>query len=312
MDSTIENSNTSNLSSLLDSNLNTSYFNYIFKHDFKDVLETIRDFRRSASILNKLESNFITDIIHTKGSETWEKDAEYSYLLNRSLRIYVRVADYEETENYARLVWHNYNTDPFLFVSIITLYFYKNFVGNYTSYVIKWNFPSETQIDTQKINEERYNECVWIDKELSKENLVNTQLEKTYINASLEKIWGYVQNLGKLQKIVPLISNSVECGEEITIGSIIKLELDESSFVKLKVVDLSTNLNFCQIEYECVESNPPTPKQLIMWKVEKAEGNFCSVSFTHRFVENLAQHIIEKISGLKKTILLELKQKLDE
>jgi hypothetical protein len=195
---------------------------------------------------------------------------------------------------------------------MITLYFYKNFVGNYTSYVIKWNFPTDAQIDTQKINEERYNECVWIDKELNNKNLINTQMEKTYINVSLDKIWSYVHNLGKLQKIVSLIGSNVECDEEITLGSFLKLELDEASYVKLKVVALMTNLNVCYIEYECIESNPPTPKQLITWKIEKAEGDFCMVSFIHKFFEKLPQNIIDKISGLKKKILSELKQKLDD
>lgn len=291
------------------------YFSYVFKHDFKEVLYLVRDWVKSSEIIEKSMTYDMSDFIITKGNNTWEKGSEFSFHWKKSVRFHKKVLDYEEKENYARIVWFVYKMESSFFDFYLYAHFNRDYTGKYTTVSLKrenMQFVS----DEEKLNMDRFKAFSIIDENLKNQKNLKEQIEVIFIDNNLEKAWSYISDLRKLTQLVPSICDDITCdGSEIIEGSELNLSwkqqnVDEKlQFVKLKVNKIITNNMFCQIEYETIESNPTVPKQQIIWRVEKADGDFLKIKFIHKYSENIDN--IKSISVMKKKILKDLKQKLE-
>lgn len=294
-----------------------SYFSYVFKHDFKEVLYLVRDIIKSTEIINESNLGDMSDFIITKGENTWEKGNEFSFLLKSGIRFFKKVLDYEETENYAKIVWFIYKTEPATFDFYLSAYFNRDYTGKYTTFVFKLEY-NRPMVDGEKINASRFQTFSLLDEYLTNKNTLKEQNEIIYIDTSLEKAWSVISNLSLLAKMVPLICDEISCNEQdICEGTEFNMSwkqqtgTEKVNFVKLKVKRIHITSNSSQIEYDIIESVPIVPKQIVIWQVEKAEGQFVRIKFSHKYSENVQNDSIKMISEMKKKILKELKIKLE-
>jgi hypothetical protein len=295
----------------------TCYFSYVFKHDLKDVLYLLRDWIKTSEIIANRIDYDMSDFLITKGNNTWEKGSEFSFSWKKSVRFHKRVLEYEERENYAKIVLFVYKMESSFFDFYLYVHFNRDYTGKYTTLSLKrenMQFVS----DEEKLNADRFKAMKVIDDYLKNKQNLKEQNEVVFVDSTLDHIWTYVSDLRKLAKTVPLICDDVVCDDPVVIeGTELILEwkqqnVDEKlQFVKLKVNRITTNNTFCKIEYETIVSNPTVPKQLIIWKVAKADGDFVKIKFSHKYSENIEYENIKAISVMKKKILKQLKQKLE-
>jgi hypothetical protein len=302
--------------------LSISRFVYIYKHNFKDVLNLLRDFNTCSKIVSNSSTlkNIISEYTLIKGNQNWEEGSEFNYVYRGLIRAYKRVICYEQKENFAKIKYLIYKTEPATFNFYVTVHFYKSFNDEYTTFVKQWEHylnVNESQAAQGSLNEERYQIFSILDKHLENTKLAgNVNLELTYIESNFDKVWRVINNLKVLQSMVPSICDEVICEKELIeknseLKLIWKLPQSEENYVKLKVVKIINYSSFCEIEYESSDGQPQVPKQNIIWRVEKTNENFCLIKFSHFYNEKVSKTCLKMISKLKKTILKELRVKLE-
>lgn len=293
-----------------------SFFCYLLKHPFSTTMDLIRDYTKLSTAINDTFKDYTTEITILKGNTTWEIGSEFTLLYKKCFILYLRVIEYEETENLTRIKRYIYKTIPPTSDYYQTTQIIGDCTGEFSTYCIKWDYANEiwqTKAEQKLLDDERYEVFFAVDKFLSQNKNKKEQIEKVYFLADLEVIWNLISNLSLVQKISPSICDSVEIVSENEIKLIWnkRLRNGQQCYVLLKVININNNNKFKQIEYECVLSNPIVPKQTIIWRVEKTDCDFCILTFSHIYLEKLDLEIINSLSVHKKQILKTLKQYLE-
>jgi hypothetical protein len=295
-------------------------FSYVYKHDFKLVLNTMRDLEKQSHICNLLAHDFVSEVVFTKFEKTWEIGAEFNFLWKGVIKLYYRTLEYYEGSEYAKIKWIVYKTEPVTLDFYMSFTLFKDFTGLFTTVLLSSASLQEyeqTEDDLKRIKLERYVILKNIDRFLEGEGDQKRQKETIYIEADINILWKIISNMKLFQKLVPIICDSVifdEQNEEIREGTELTLywntENGKSSviFVVKKII---AGDNFCSLVYECKEGNTPVPKQEIVWSIEKKEGDFCFVEFSHHYQEDIKKESLQQTSILKKRLLEGLKKQLE-
>jgi hypothetical protein len=294
------------------SNRKINLFSYIYKQNYNRVLHCLRDIRKTNEICNTLDSNYASELIFSKGNETWQVGAEFSFVWKKLIKMFFRTVEYTETSDFSKVRWIVYKTEPHTLEYYLTYFLYQDITGNYNTMVMEWEYyvefnVSQSDQDTKK----RENISIYsaIDKYLSQEENKTLQEECIYIESDLNIIWKIISNFKIFQRLVPIICKSVVYSGDIISGTKVTMFFDckNKAYVVMNIKSIIVRESLCRLTYECFEGNPPVPKQEIVWTVEEKEGGFCLVSFRHYYEEVLKQDSLIQTSKLKKKILQTLK-----
>ena len=120
-------------------------FNYTFKHEYKEVVNLLRDFKKCAELNNNILPDFSTDFNMTKYENTWQERSEFNILFKKQLRIYIRTVTYTETEDVTHIKWFLSVKEPMIINYFMSYSIYNDSLNGLCSLVHELTFPSDSK-----------------------------------------------------------------------------------------------------------------------------------------------------------------------
>ncbi len=293
-------------------------FNYTFKHDYEEVVNLVRDFKKCVELNNKIIPDFSTDFKITKLNNTWEEGAEFDILFKKKIRLFFRTIKYSQTNEATYIKWYVTIKQPFLISYFMNYSIFNDSYNGLCSFVHEWEFPSDSKrllLEKDEPQKEKYLLFNHYDLYLNNKSISNTHVGSCEIKSDILSIWKLISNLKRFVEKVPAICNYIYAeDEELTLGKIISLRWD-SDYLKgdavLKVIFIHKDDKMHLLTYELVEANPPRPKQKIQWKIEKKTES-CILTLSHIYKEEVEKRTLNAMSFLKKEIFKQIKECLEE
>jgi hypothetical protein len=292
-------------------------FTYIYKHPFENVKRIFKNCSLAFEINNRVVKDFTTDFRQLKLSTTWEEGSEFSVIFKKVVTLIFKTIEHSETDNNFKIKWL-IKTEPPTPEYYLTYNLYADFTGNFTTFVMEWNylkhFSFNLNQETKEVLEERTKIYKNYDDFLTNEDKEKTHKQLIFIKSELKTIWSFIKNLKQMREKIPLLGDSVEYVCDLKKGSevIFKWNTKEQTSQAFAVVKSITETDsYCELVLFCNKGIPAVPRQYIKWRIEKCEEELCQVSFEHIYKDFVKESSLSINSKIKTKILESLKSTIE-
>jgi hypothetical protein len=281
---------------------------YTFNHDIQKVFDLLKD----ESLQYPIMKSRRTKSIYTKGQNSYEIGAEFSFDWKFCINLEIKVLDIQTYLNY-KMIKYGVTCHQYKMYYEFEYQFNRCTIENNTIFKFKICYPNEglktTKFDLKNSYNERMDMIKNFDQYLEK-NACFYQIESIMIEEKPEKIFKIVSNWEILKKCVPEICDVlIYEGEPTKVGSVLIMKLGKQS-TKLAVSKIEIEESEYIIEFKGLEHEDRYyPKQDIVFKVLKI-GDESYLEFKHIYFERLCDKKLKAASKEKQKILLRLKDYL--
>ncbi len=193
-----------------DSNRKLQIFTYIYKHKFGKVKHVLRDLSLSFELNNKVIDDYTTNLEFEKFRKTCEVGAEFNFLWKKLITLYMRTLEYTESDNYLKVKWIIYKTNPPTPDYYLTYNLYADISGELTTFVMEWQYIVDLNvIDSTEISKERIAIFQSYDNFMSSLENERLQEERIFLKSDMKSAWTLIMNMKQLREYIPQLCDSV-------------------------------------------------------------------------------------------------------
>jgi hypothetical protein len=288
----------------------------ISSYVYKDTIKRVFDCYRLPEIFNRVM--YKADLIKLKnGTHYAEKGAILKLGWKNLFQVTFEIIDVVDTETYKKITFYTKKVKPYNLKYTLNFIFLWNSIESTTVFVHEMIFDdpeAKKVLDNSHDLKEKKEMFKGIEKILKErvEDLI--QIETILIKRNMNYVWDSVTYYDKLKRMVPAMAEHISIeGFKGQVGTIVHIN-DPIKGIEydLKVIKRDqSNPDSWQISFECLNSRPKCPLQVIDWTFVKISANNTFVEFKHCFKENIPADYLQRLSKHKMQVLSDLKMAME-
>ena len=305
------------------------YYNFDIKYEL--LAPIIKDLQKVSQLIKFIKSHLLSDLILIYGINSYSKDSRFYFNYRNFIDFYVKVNEFEETDNFIKIIYYIYKTGPISKKFFVYLSLFNNEEENSSKLEIELILPKDTIINqkilniiytelnfnyfylTQAIKRQKNNSFFYNSLIIKNEFLTLCQIIQNV------KLIEYIIN-GKFQKINQWEQenyfNNPDYNKYIHLNEIYRAILNKKKELKnyLSINNISFQVQFLKekedrmtIEYKILlngqEINDNPTSNIILVHVRKLTDNSCFVLIKSSWDIDIPKNTVNEIKQIfKKSI----------